>query len=320
MAYTPSYDAVKIEKLAQTSWELLQRSIVLPGLINTLNGDQFKGALGDAITIKVPGRTKARTRALRPVDENARKIITDTLAENSFHVTLDTNIYNAIPIEDEVMTFDIEDFMRQILAPQVRALAVKYENLIADEISGADYLPTHELVLDPAHAYESVIDADRLLDVAFVPKDGRVLAVGSSVKTALLKSEQFIKATSAGDSIAGGVLRSGQIGQIAGYSVFESMALPDDEAYLFHKSAFAASTVTPIVPRGAAFGKQITGGDAPSMTWICDYDADVSRDRSLVHFYAGTNTFKDLADVNADNALVAAGGLLRATKLALPST
>lgn len=311
MAYEPSFDAVKVEQLAQTAWTLLDRQIVLPKLIQTVNG--FQGALDDKITIKVPGRANARRRDLRPATEVDRKIELDTITEQKFHVELTENIYSAVPIEDEVATLDLESFARQILAPQVRAVAVAYEDLVADEISSATYV--HEVDLDEAKPFHTVVDASRLLDVCFVPRDGRILLVGSGVKTALLKSDQFITAISAGDAIAGQQLRTGQLGQIAGYSVYESMALPENEAYLFHKSAFAASTVTPVVPRGASYGKQLSGTDAPSLTWIMDYDAIYSRDRSILHFYAGANTFADKADARADNALVQAGGLLRAVKI-----
>lgn len=320
MAYDPSFDAVKVEKLAQTSWELLGRSIVLPRLIQTRNGDEFIGALGDAVTIKVPGRLKARRRALRPVDETARTIQLDTLGEQKFHINIDTDIYSATPMEDEVLKMDVEDAVRQVLLPQIRAVAIDYENLIADEITGADYLPQNILEFDPDNPYESIVRAGHQLDKAYVPKEGRTFIVGSGVALAIRLSKQLVVASSAGDSIASSMLRTATIGQLAGVNIVEVDVLPEDEAYLFHRSAFAASTIAPVIPDGAAYGKTIAGGDAPSLTWLKDYDFLVSRDRSLVHFYAGVNTFKDLADANADNPLVAAGGLLRAVKTVLSAT
>lgn len=320
MAYSDTihYDAVKVEKLAKTAWTLLDRQIVLPKLVQTRNGDEFIGTKGDSVTIKVPGRLKARSRKIRPADENARTIQMDSLAENSFQISITEDLYSAVPIEDEVLKLDLEEVVSKYLAPQVRAVAIQYENLIADEIANADYLET--TTIDVANPYASVVDAAYLLDQAYVPRDGRILVAGSGVVHALRKSPQWIAATSAGDAIAGARLRTGVIGQIAGYDIVEVPALPLDKAYLFHRSAFAASTISPIIPKGASFGHSIAGGDAPSLTWIQDYDFLQSRDRSLVHVYAGVNTFKDLADANADNARVAAGGLLRATELTLPST
>lgn len=312
MAYTKHVDPYKVEKVAETAWTLLQREITLPNVINTRNGDEFVGALNDAVTIKVPARAVARKRALRPED-GARSIITDNLAEQSFHITIDEDIYSAVIIKDEVARLDIKDLMLEVVAPQVRAIAVKYEDKIAEEITSANYV--HEVEFNVDKPYDSIVDASRLLDVSFVPRDGRTLVVGAGVKTALLKSGQLITASSSGDAIAGGMIRSGQVGQVAGYNVVESHALPEGEAYLLHRSAFAASALQPTIPRGAAFGKSIAGGVGVPLTWICDYDFDQSQDRSVLHFYAGTNTFLDKPDERADNALVAAGGLLRAVKL-----
>lgn len=320
MAYSPSYDAVKIEKLAKTSWELLGRAIVLPRLIQTRNGDEFIGTKGDAVSIKVPGRLKARRRDLRPVDEASRTLQLDTLAESKFQIQIDQNIYSATPMEDEVLKMDIEDAVRQVLAPQIRAVAIDYENLIADEITGADYLAENVIAFDADNPYESIVRAAHQLNKAYVPRDGRTLIVGSGVALAIRLSKQLIVASSSGDAIAGNMLRTATMGQLAGVNIVEVDVLPEGEAYMFHRSAFAASTISPVIPDGASYGKQISGGDAPSLTWIKDYDFLVSRDRSLVHFYAGVNTFKDLADSNADNDLVAGGGLLRAVKLTLSLT
>lgn len=312
MAYTPHIDPIKLERATKTAWELLQREIVLPNVINTRNGDEFVGALDDAVTIKVPARANARRRDLRPED-GSRTIVADDLTWQKFQITIDEDIYSAVNIKDEVLRLDIEDLMTEVIAPQVRAVAVKYEDKIAEEITTADYVFEREFDVDKP--YESIVDASRDLDSAFVPRDGRTLIVGPGVKTALLKSSQLITASSAGDQIAGGMLRTGQIGQIAGFNVVESHAIPDGEAYLIHRSAFAASALQPAIPRGAAFGKGIASGHSVPLTWICDYDFSESQDRSVVHFYAGVNTFKDKPDARADNDIVAAGGLLRAVKL-----
>jgi len=318
MVYNPSVDVVKAEKLASTAWELLQRQIVLPRLVNNFNGNDFKGALGDTIKIPVPARTKARRRALRPATEQDRTIQMSSLEESFFNVTITDDLYNAIPIEDEVLTFDIDNVLTRVLAPQVRAVAIDVENLIAEEIENADYKPAFDLELDPAKPYNALVKASTLLKRAYVPMDGRVLLVGSNVEASLLTSDQFIKQSSSGD-IATSMLQTATLGTIAGYTAVSCDVIDPDTAYLFHKSAFAFSAVSPVIPRGAAFGQQVGSDAGVPLTWIHDYDFLVSRDRSLVHTYAGTNTFKDQPDANADNSLVAEGGLLRAVRLTQPA-
>lgn len=319
MAYEPSVDVVKVEQLATTAWELLKRQVALPSLIQTFNGDQFKRSLGDAVKIRVPGRAKARRRALRPATEADRTLTMDPIAETSFLVTLTEDIYSGVPLEDEVLTMDLDDVLF-ILQAQIEAVGEDYEQFIGAGIADATYLPTHQLEWNPANPYGTLVDAAGVLDDCWVPAANRTLLVGSAVKRSIQKSEQFTIASNAGDAIASSRLEQGILGRVDGYNVVESQAIPTNKAYLFHNSAFAASTVTPAIPSGAAFGKQINGNGsgAPALTWIKDYDFLVSRDRSLVHFYAGFNVFEDQPDDRVvDNDVVAAGGLLRAVEITL---
>ncbi|HYF74058.1 MAG TPA: hypothetical protein VD864_14605, partial [Nocardioides sp.] len=106
---------IKPERIAAQALGLLEREIVLPALMWRNAGGDFAGAAGDTITIRVPARTTARTRVLRgarayntsvtsadgTTDTNvagAGIITMDELTETSVDVTLDTDVYNAIPI------------------------------------------------------------------------------------------------------------------------------------------------------------------------------------------------------------------------------
>ena len=310
---------LKQSKIASTALALLDREIVLPNVITVGNGGEFKFALDDTVTIRVPARTKAKRRDLRPATENDRTIQLSDLEEQSIQVKLEYNIYNAIGIEDEVATLDIADFGTQVLNPQVRAVSVDWENLIAEEIVNAPY--TNTVVFDPDKPYHSVVRANRLLGDAFVPRDGRTLLIGAGVEEALQTSGQYINASSSGDAVAGNALQEATLGfKVAGYNPVVSYAIPENKAYLFHRSAFSAAVVAPIIPKGAVYGKSINGVNGLALTWLQDYDALQSRDRSIVHFYAGTNHTIDPADENADNAKVAAGGFLRAVELTLPGS
>jgi hypothetical protein len=322
MAYQPSVDVVKVENLSSTAWEILKRQVALPALIQTINGEQFKHSLGDTVRIRVPGRAKARRRALRPATEADRTIVLDNIVEKSLLIEINENIYSGVPLEDEVLTMDINDAL-EILRAQVEAVGEDYEQFIGSGIADATYLPSHQLEWNPAKPYDTIVDAAGVLDDCWVPDNGRTLLVGSAVKRSLKKSEQFTIASNSGETIASSRLERGIIGNVDGYNVVESQAIPTNKAYLFHRSAFGAATVTPAVPGGAAFGKQINGNGsgAPAMTWIKDYDAIVSRDRSIVHFYAGFNVFEDQPDNRVvGNAAVAAGGLLRAVELTLDAS
>lgn len=311
-----TFNAVKVEKLAKYSLDLLQRQIILPKLITVKSGEEFRGALGDAITIKVGARTKAKRTALRPATEQDRLIEFSDMSEQKTHISLDYRIYNAQALEDEKAKLDVEDVFSQIVAPQIRSVAIDFENLIAEEISGASY--KFVVDVDPDKMYHAFVEANRLLGSAFVPDENRTLIVGANFEAALRLCPQFIAATSSGDAIASSLLARAHLGTINGYNVVKSYALPVNEAYIVHKSAFSAAWLAPVVPDGASWGKSIGTDGGLSLTWLKDYDFMYGRDRSLVHVYAGTNTTIDKPDVNADNEVVGEGGLLRAVKLVLP--
>lgn len=311
-----TFNAVKVEKLAKYSIELLQRQIVLPNLITVKSGEDFQGALGDAITIKIGSRTKARRTKLRPDTEADRTIQFSDLTEHKTHVYLDERIYSAVGLEDEKAKLDVSDLFTQVVAPQVRAVALDFENKIAEEIADAPYV--HIVEVDPAKPYSAFVEANRLLGLSFVPDDNRTLLVGANFEAALRNSDQFIAASSSGDQIASSLLARAHLGTINGYNVVKSYALPANEAYIIHKSAFSAAWLAPIKPDGVPFGKSLSAPGGLSLTWLKDYDFLQGRDRSLVHVYAGTNHTLDPADVNADNEITAAGGFIRAAKLVLP--
>lgn len=305
-------DVLKIDKLAAMSLKLLEREIVLPNLVTVSSGAEFVGALDDTVTIRVPARTTAKKRDLRPATENARTIQLSNLTEQAITVTLDEDIYNAVGIEDEIATLDLVDFATQVLQPQVRAVALGWEDKIAAEITGATYV--HEVEYDETKPYNTLIRARRLLQDSGVPKDGLKLVVGAGIEESLLTSDQLIKYDSSGDANA---LRTNTLGKIAGLEAVSSLAIPAGEAYLFHKSAFAMAWRAPVVPKGAVFGRSVAlpGSNGVSLTWIHDYDFLQSRDRSLVHVYTGTNHTVDKPDAEAELDIVKAGGFLRAVKI-----
>lgn len=305
---------VKVGKIANTALALLQREIVIPSLVTTNASGDFAGALNDTITIRVPARTRSKSRDLRPADENARRIQLSDLNEKAIQVTLDEDIYNAVGIEDEVATLDVRDFGEQVLAPQIRAVAEGWENKLAGVIESAPYV--HEIEfknLDKPS--QALVEARKLLGQSDVPLNGRRFLVGSEVEAMILNSAQFSEHNQIGNS-ADSAIREATIGRIGGQDIVVSNAIDPYAAYLFHPTAFAAAWRAPVVPKGASFGQSVSAGST-SLTWLCDYDAMVSRDRSIVHVYTGANFTDDPADPEADNAVVRAGGLIRAVKINL---
>jgi hypothetical protein len=290
---------IKAERIAAQALGLLEREIVIPALVWRNAGGDFAGAAGDTITIRVPARTTARTRTLRgarpSTSEGAGIITMDELTETSVDVTLDTDVYSAVPITDEELTLDITDFGAQIAEPQVRAIAEGVENAVVAEMTGATYATTINVTSATASddIYDALVDARVALNKANVPMAERYLAVGSDFEGVLLKSDDLHQVDRSGSSSA---LRDAVIGSIAGFSqVVVSNALPADQAFAFHRTAYVLGMRAPAIPNGATYGASRSAFGL-SMRWIMDYDLRNVQDRSLFDTYIGTNTVNDGAD------------------------
>jgi hypothetical protein len=280
---------LKAQQIAAQMLGLLEREIVTPNLV-WLNGiGDFAGSKDDTISLRVPGRLTARERALRATGSD-RNIITDTLVETKVDVTLDTDIYQAVPVTDEELTLDITNFGLQILRPQVRSVAEGLENGLVGEMRSAIHQTT--VVIDPTKPFNSFVDARKALNDANVPFAQRAALIGSGIEADILKDPQFVHVDQSGSDSA---LRDAKIGRIAGFDVYVSNALDDDEGYVFHKTAYIMVTRAPVVPDGASFGAS-QSFQGLAMRWLRDYDFTTTTDRSLVDAYVGYQHVADGAD------------------------
>ena len=299
---------LKPERIAAQALGMLDREIVLPALVWRDAPGDFRGAGGDTISLRVPARTQARTRALRggrPAESEGAGIITmDELTETKVDVTLDTDVYNAVPVTDEELTLDITDFGEQVLHPQVLAVAEGIEDAIAGEMTGATYATELTMPASGTDPFNTIVDARIALNKVNVPMSGRSLVVGSDFESALLKSEHLNRVDQSGSDSA---LRDATIGRLAGFNqVIVSNALPANVGFAFHRTAYVLSLVAPQVPDGATYGARRTYSGV-GMRWLRDYDFRNVQDRSLVDSFMGTNHVADGAD----------GAFVRAVKITL---
>lgn len=274
---------IKAERVVKTALGLLERSLTLPRLVWRDAAGDFRGAKGDTITIRLPSYFKARKRALRAGTPRTK----DALFERTIDVSLTDDIYGVIPITDEELTLDIENFNEQILAPVLNGVARSLEDEIVTEITGATY--AHEVELDPADPYLGMIDARAHLNNAYVPFDSRFCIVGTAIENAMLKSERLSKFDQSGDSSA---LRSATIGRMAGNEVITIPALPPDEGYVFHKTAYVLNTRAPFVPRGVAWGAS-QAWEGFAMRVAQQVDPDELVDNFHADAWVGTNHVTD---------------------------
>lgn len=277
------------QTIARTTLGLLQREIVLPNLVWQNPIASFSGQLSDTVSVRLPARLTARDYEWRT---RSTAITVDDLAETKVDVSLDTHLYSAVQVTDEELTLSISTFGEQVLAPQVRSVAERLENKVAAEMTGADYLTSHEITLDTTEPFNTAVDARALLNLQNVPQGDRALVLGANMESAFLKSQHFNRADQSGSDSA---LREALIGRVAGFPVFVSNALPANTGIAFHRTAFVLSTAAPQVPDGVTYGSR-QSHEGLAMRWIRDYDAQYLRDRSIVSTFMGTNHIPDLPD------------------------
>jgi hypothetical protein len=287
---------IKASRIAAQALGLLEREIILPAVVWRDAGGDFAGAAGDTITMRVPARTQARTRALRgtrPTTSEGAGIITmDELTETSVDVTLDTDVYSAIAITDENLTLDISDYGAQIAEPQIRAVAEGIENAVAAEMTAATYATTVTMGTTEGDQYDALVDARIALNKANVPMTERFLVMGADMEGRLLKSDELHQVDKSGSSSA---LRDATLGRIAGFTAIVSNALPGNVGFAFHRTAYVLGMRAPVVPAGASAGAS-TSAFGLSMRWIRDYDFRNLQDRSLYDTYIGTSIVADGAN------------------------
>lgn len=282
---------IKATQVVQMARLLLNREIVLPRLVWTdLTKQNFQYAFNDTVTMAVPGKFDARTRTMR----STTALVADELNETSVDVKLDTHVYKLLNITDEQLTLDIRDFSAQVLAPQMTAVAEGLEDVIATELAAANAaqtIPYAEATDDP---YEVALRARKALNDLNVPRNDRVLVVGSAVETAMLSNDRISRADTSGAQVAVDALSDAMLPRIAGFTVVGSNALGENEAYAFHRWAIAFAAFAPDVPAGAADGAT-SSADGLGMRFLRDYNPTNSTgpvDRSLVDSFTGATSIE----------------------------
>lgn len=284
---------IKATKVVATALGLLTRELTLPQLVWRDAGGDFRGAKDDTISIRLPAYATARSRTLRAGTTRTQ----DSLHERKVDVTLNTDVYMDVPISDEELTLDIVDFAVQVLNPVVGGVTRKLEDILATAITGASYENTISFVESTDDPYSDIaVKAREYLNNARVPIGGRVIVAGSLAESAFLNSDRFIKANESGSDQT---LREAIIGRVAGFTVVSSPAIPSDEAYAFHQTAYVMSSRAPVVPLGVPWGASAEYQGLAIRT-VRSFDPDTVADRFIADSWVGTNTVKDFGHFDDD--------------------
>lgn len=289
-------DFIKAERVVRTALGLLEREVVLPRLVWRDAAGDFRGAKDDTISIRLPAYAVANTRALRSGAARTKS----SLHQRKVDVTLDTDVYLDVPITDEELTLDIEDFGADVLNPVISGVARGLEDVLVTEITGATY--ANEFAIDLSDLKGSFAYARELLNKAQVPAGGRTLLVGSEVDSALIQLDNLVKF---GESGTTDTLREATVGRVYGFDIVVSNEIAPDEAYAFHRTAYVLNSRAPVVPAGAPWGAtQAFAGFAIRTVRV--FDPDEVEDRFIADAWVGTNVVTDSGSLDADGRFVPA--------------
>ena len=121
--------------------------------------------------------------------------------------------YDAAAVPDNLVAQRIES--------AAYSLALQMEKDATAELLTSGTALAGTTALTKATVYDTIIDARTELSKANVPANGRFLLVSPEIYALLLKNDNFIHASVAGDA----VIASGAVGKIAGFTVFEDNTL-----------------------------------------------------------------------------------------------
>ena len=296
---------IKAPKYAALAVGALDRTTVLPQIFTRYDGANFIGALDDTVTFKLPGVTQARDYEWRT---RTNPIVLDKIGRTKVSIKLDTHTYSAVPITDEELLLDLENFSTEVLDPQLQAVVARLEGKVMAGLRAAPFAITNLNAATADDPYHKALDWDASLDAQFTPADGRMLLLGSNAWKWLAKSDALRMYD---PQAATSAFRRATVGQIANFTVVKSNRLTANEIFAVHPSALVLANVAPGNPDGATYSyrRQYRGF---GIRVLKDYDPNFLRDRSVISTFTGISSVNDqyltdangiVLDVNGDPTL-----------------
>ena len=118
---------------------------------------------------------------------------------------------------------------------------------------------TSATALTASNIYEKIVAMRTLLDKKNVPNEGRKICVPPEAYALLLLDDRFVKT---GGSNAEATLKNGQVGEVAGFTVFQSNNLPYTAAVTGASPKPAETTLIAGHDMGGTYAEQILKTEA----------------------------------------------------------
>ena len=282
--YTP-------EQAARSSIAALRYLSVLPRTVRQDFSTEFVAGRGSTVNIVAPTRLSSENGSQEDARvytkqnrENRDAIVFDEIAQDFVPVSLEDQIYKAVRLPDDFMTFDITSLENQVLRPMAESVADRVVKPLIDAMSGVETdedIPA--LNDDGSNVRQVLIQARKVLNARKVPQAGRTVAVGAGVEAAILQDELLQKAN---ESNTDGLLREATIGRLFGFNIIADAALPEDYAVAYDREAFAHITRPSAPPKGAAFSSSVSQ-DGFALRYLQHYNPLQLEDQAVIDAFAG---------------------------------
>ncbi|HWK92606.1 MAG TPA: hypothetical protein VNR17_10145 [Luteimicrobium sp.] len=265
------------QDVADLLGKLTVKGLRLGTLVQRYDSKTFLSGRGRTAYLPVHSALIARDRDL---DEVTAAVVVDQLNEKSEPISLETHAISVTGLSEGELSLDLQNFSNQVLMPQSDAVVDRAEEAVARVLNGASVSPISWNPDAPLKTF-SAARAElrrRGVDVAAA---NLVCVAGGNVADALLDSGvlDFDKTGSAD------ALRNGTPGSVRGFEIVESGRVDDDALHFFVREGVYLATRAPELPQSAKGG--ISNEDSVELRWISDYDADHTRDRSVVSTFLG---------------------------------
>lgn len=271
---------VTAQGIADVSIAFLTRALVLPRTVTRIPGGAFDGPNGATVTVLVP-----QARTAREQSTPGATITYDTATEVPVDVTL-KHLYNGHLLTDEEATYQLTDFGRQVLRPQVAAVAQAAEDEIADAMNAvAESDDIHfATVPNAADTIDAILAAREFLGGNNAPPGDRYAAVSADIASRILSLDLINRVDASGSDSA---LREATIGRLFGFTIVESNALDEGTAVFYHSSGFVFANRIPVGPRSDTADVATVTEGGIGLRALLHYEPSRLSEASVVSTFAG---------------------------------
>lgn len=217
----------------------LRNKLVYGALCNRDYEGEIQRA-GDTVHITSIGAVSVRSYT------EHTNITWDQLSDTQQSLLIDQKDYFAFQVDDVERKQALPGFVEEASREAAYSLADDTDDFVADTMyaavnAGANDLGAFTADISDNTAYNLFVDFRTTLNRDNCPAEGRWVVVPPELTAALLKDDRFIRADASGTTEG---LRSGEVGRIAGFTVFESNQTPDPTASTFAVIAGHPSAMT----------------------------------------------------------------------------